>query len=89
MALLAEEKQAIFKRFGRFERDTGSTPSQVALLTYHIQKLTQHFKVHKRDKHGKRGLTNLVSRRRKLLSYLHRTQPQKYAELIKALGLRR
>ena len=69
--------------------DTGSTEVQVALLTQRINELSEHFKLHKKDHHSRRGLLKLVSQRRRLLNYLRRTGPNRYQELIKRLGLRR
>ncbi len=71
------------------EKDTGSTEVQVALLTERINGLSDHFKVHKKDHHSRRGLLHLVSQRRRLLTYLRRTEPTRYRTLIKRLGLRR
>ena len=71
------------------DSDTGSTEVQVALLTERINGLSEHFKVHKKDHHSRRGLLKLVSQRRRLLSYLRRTQPGRYQALIQRLGLRR
>jgi small subunit ribosomal protein S15 len=69
--------------------DTGSTEVQVALLTQRINELSEHFKLHTKDHHSRRGLLKLVSQRRRLLNYLRRTGPNRYQELIKRLGLRR
>jgi len=71
------------------ETDTGSTEVQVALLTERINGLSGHFKTHAKDHHSRRGLLKLVSQRRRLLSYLRRTGPDRYQALIKRLGLRR
>ncbi len=71
------------------DKDTGSAQVQIALLTERINQLSDHFKVHKKDHHSRRGLLNLVSQRRRLLNYLRRTGPDRYQELIKRLGLRR
>jgi len=71
------------------EGDTGSTEVQVALLTERINGLSEHFKVHKKDHHSRRGLLKLVSQRRRLLDYLRRTAPDRYQALIQRLGLRR
>ena len=71
------------------DRDTGSTEVQVALLTERINGLSEHFKVHKKDHHSRRGLLKLVSQRRRLLDYLRRTAPDRYQALIQRLGLRR
>ncbi len=69
--------------------DTGSSAVQVALLTERINGLSEHFKVHKKDHHSRRGLLHLVSLRRRLLDYLRRTDPDRYQALIERLGLRR
>ena len=71
------------------EKDTGSTEVQVALLTERINGLSEHFKVHKKDHHSRRGLLKLVSQRRRLLTYLRRNDPERYKALIGRLGLRR
>ncbi len=84
-----EIKEQTVESFRVHEKDTGSTEVQVALLTRRINELSEHFKVHKKDHHSRRGLLNLVSQRRRLLSYLRRAGPSRYQELIKRLGLRR
>ncbi len=71
------------------EKDTGSAEVQVALLTQRINELSEHFKVHAKDHHSRRGLLALVSQRRRLLDYLRRTGPERYQALIERLGLRR
>jgi small subunit ribosomal protein S15 len=71
------------------EKDTGSTEVQAALLTQRINDLSEHFKVHGKDHHSRRGLLALVSQRRRLLDYLRRTGPERYQALIERLGLRR
>ncbi|PIW58171.1 MAG: 30S ribosomal protein S15 [Piscirickettsiaceae bacterium CG12_big_fil_rev_8_21_14_0_65_44_934] len=71
------------------EGDTGSPEVQVALLTHRITYLTEHFKTHIHDNHSRTGLLRLVSRRRKLLDYLHKKNAQRYFDLIKRLGLRK
>jgi small subunit ribosomal protein S15 len=71
------------------DRDTGSPEVQVALLTERINGLSEHFKVHEKDHHSRRGLLKLVSQRRRLLDYLRRTDPNRYQALIQRLGLRR
>ncbi|MGI9590892.1 MAG: 30S ribosomal protein S15 [Myxococcota bacterium] len=73
----------------RHEKDTGSAEVQIALLTGRINELSEHFKTHAKDHHSRRGLLNLVSQRRRLLTYLRRTGPDRYQELIQRLGLRR
>ncbi|MEK7723588.1 MAG: 30S ribosomal protein S15 [Acidobacteriota bacterium] len=69
--------------------DTGSSQVQIALLTQRITELTEHFKVHKKDNHSRRGLLKLVSQRRKHLDYLKKTDIEQYHEMVKRLGLRR
>jgi small subunit ribosomal protein S15 len=76
------------RKYGLHDRDTGSTRVQVALLTERINSLTEHFRVHTKDFHGQRGLLKLVSKRRRLLEYLKRTDLEKYRQLIDELGLR-
>lgn len=89
MALNAEQKAEIVKAYQRAEGDTGSPEVQVALLTARINDLAPHFKENSKDHHSRRGLLRMVSRRRKLLDYLKRTEPQSYRELITRLGLRK
>ena len=87
---LSEKKiKEIIKKFGANETDTGSTEVQIALLSERINELTEHFKVHSKDHHGRRGLIKLVGQRRRLLKYLRRVKPESYTKLIKELGLRR
>ncbi|MBO7081545.1 MAG: 30S ribosomal protein S15 [Neisseriaceae bacterium] len=87
--LTVEQKAQIIKDFQRKEGDTGSSEVQVALLTFRINDLTEHFKAHPKDHHGRRGLLHLVSQRRRLLSYLRRTDAETYRKLITRLGLRK
>ncbi len=87
--LTVEQKAQIVKDFGKNEQDTGSTEVQVALLTYDINYLQEHFKVHAKDHHGRRGLLRKVNQRRSLLDYLKRKDVQRYQDLIKRLNLRR
>ena len=89
MALLKEHKQEIIKHFQKKELDTGSSEVQIALLTYRIKELTEHFKVHKKDNHGRLGLVKLVNKRRKLLDYLKKKNLQSYTKTIGDLGLRK
>ncbi len=88
MSLNSAQKQEIVKEFQRDEKDTGSTEVQVSLMTNRIKYLTEHFKEHKKDFHSRRGLQNLVSKRRKLLKYIKRTNQERYQDLIKKLGIR-
>lgn len=89
MTMNATKKAEIVAKFQRKTGDTGSSEVQVALLTARINELTEHFKVHTKDHHSRRGLLKLVSQRRRLLDYLKRTDFSKYAGLIKELGLRK
>lgn len=82
-------KQEIIKQHQRAEGDSGSPEVQVALLTARINGLTEHFKTHSKDFHSRRGLLMMVSRRRKLLDYLKRTNVESYRKLIDSLGLRK
>ena len=85
----AVDKEAIIKEFATSEGDVGSSQVQIALLTARIKYLTGHMKANKKDMHTKRGLVNLVERRRKLQKYMNRTDHVAYIALIKRLGLRR
>ena len=87
--LTSERKRAVVEAYRRHESDTGSPEAQVALFTKRIEALAEHLKLHKQDHHSRRGLLMLVSRRRRLLGYLRRRQPERYRELIGRLGLRR
>ena len=89
MSLTVEQKAEIVKEFGQGENDTGSPEVQIALLTKNLAELQDHFKSHKKDHHSRRGLLRMVSRRRKLLDYLKRTNAASYTALIAELGLRR
>ena len=80
---------SIIEKFGEHDSDCGSTSVQIALLTARIEELTDHFQQHPKDHHSRRGLLKLVGRRRRLLSYLRRTDLERYRSLIEALGLRR
>lgn len=86
---MAIDTQKIIEDFKRGPNDTGSPEVQVALLSARIAHLTEHFKTHKKDHHSRRGLLQMVNRRRKLLDYLHRKDGARYRELIEKLGLRR
>lgn len=89
MALTTEQKANIVKEYGQGEGDTGSPEVQVALLTENINLLQGHFREHSHDHHSRRGLIRMVNSRRKLLDYLKRENVERYATLIKRLGLRR
>ena len=89
MSVTAAKKQEIIKDNARGESDTGSPEVQVAILTERIVNLTEHFKTHAKDHHGRRGLLMLVNKRRKLLDYLKRKDEARYMALIAKLGLRK
>ena len=89
MSITAERKTELIKEYETKPGDTGSPEVQVAILTERITNLTEHFKTHRKDKHSRRGLLMLVSRRRSLLDYLRGVSEERYATLIKVLGIRR
>ncbi|GBE35593.1 30S ribosomal protein S15 [bacterium BMS3Bbin06] len=89
MALTKDKKSDIIASFKLHDNDTGSPEVQIAILTERINYLTDHFKVHKKDHHSRRGLLKLVSQRRKLLDYLKRCDVHRYEKLIERLGLRK
>jgi len=89
VVLTPEQKKSIIEDFQIHPNDTGSPEVQVALLTERIKYLTEHFKVHKKDHHSRRGLLKLVGQRRQLLNYLKRKNFDRYRVLIERLGLRR
>ncbi|MDX9731640.1 MAG: 30S ribosomal protein S15 [Bdellovibrionales bacterium] len=89
MAVLGYQKAEIVKKFQRAPMDTGSSEVQVALLTARIKDLTEHFKVHKKDHHGRYGLVALVNQRKKLLAYIRKNKPEVYTKLIADLELRK
>jgi len=84
-----EQKQQIIEQFKISEKDTGSVEVQIALLTARINHLTGHLKVHPKDFHSRRGLMKMVGRRRKMLRYLKRANPESYRNLIEKLNLRK
>ena len=89
MALNVEQKKIIIEDYKVHESDTGSPEVQVAILTKRINDLTEHFKVHTKDYHSRRGLMIMVGQRSRLLDYLKRKDKTRYATLIERLGLRR
>jgi len=89
MSITANKKKQLIEKFATKQTDTGSSEVQVALLTSRIVTLTEHFKVHKKDNHGRRGLLRMVAKRRKLLDYLKRKDEGRYKDLITQLELRR
>ena len=89
MALLAHEKVEIITAHRSHETDTGSSFVQIGLLTRRIEQLTEHFKVHGKDHHSRRGLFKLVSRRRRLFDYVCNNDVQHYRHIIATFGLRK
>ena len=89
MAFALEKKREIIGQFKTHEKDTGSPSVQIALLSERIRYLTEHFKMHKRDHHSRRGLLRLVGQRRRLLNYLKEHQVNQYRQIIEKLGLRK
>ncbi len=82
------QKSSTIAKHRAHDKDTGSTKVQIALLTERINYLTDHFKVHAKDHHSRRGLLKMVGQRRRLLDYLRRTDLDGYRQLIQELGLR-
>jgi small subunit ribosomal protein S15 len=89
VVLTAENKKEIINKFKLHNNDTGSPEVQIALLSNRIKYLTDHFKVHKKDHHSRRGLLKLVGQRRRLLNYLKKTDVERYRIIIKELGIRK
>lgn len=89
MSVSAEKKQEIIESNARAKGDTGSPEVQVAILTSRINTLTEHFKLHHKDNHSRRGLLMMVNKRRSLLDYLKRKDVERYNALIQKLGLRK
>jgi small subunit ribosomal protein S15 len=89
MTLLKDQKTALISDYRRSETDTGSPEVQVAVLSKRIEELTEHLKTHGKDHHSRRGLLQMVGRRRRLLDYLRREDVERYRTLIQRLGLRR
>jgi small subunit ribosomal protein S15 len=83
------QKQGLVEKYRRSTNDTGSAEVQVALLSKRISSLTEHFKTHVKDHHGRRGLIQLVNKRRSLLNYLKSRSLDRYRTLIESLGLRK
>lgn len=89
MALTKEKKKETIQKFKTSKNDAGSAPVQIAVLTERINGLTEHFSKNAKDNHSRRGLLTMVARRKTLLSYVQRTNPTKYAELLEKLNLRK
>ena len=88
MPISKKEKQGYIDKFGKDSNDTGSSEVQIAVLTHRIRELTRHVEVHKKDHHTRRGLVQLVAKRKKLLKYLGRTNEESYVKLLKDLSIR-
>jgi len=88
MTLTVENKKEIISSIGKDDKDTGSSQVQIALLTNRIRELTEHCKIHKKDNHSRYGLVKLVSKRKKHLKYLMRSNPGNYNRVIKELKIR-
>jgi small subunit ribosomal protein S15 len=89
MALASEAKGKVISQFRVHKTDTGSPEVQVAILSRRILELMDHFKMHAKDHHSRRGLLQMVARRRRLLDYLRSRSPERYKTLIQSLGIRR
>lgn len=89
VALTKDKKTDLISSYRTHDKDTGSPEVQVALLSERINYLTEHFKTHAKDHHSRRGLLKLVGQRRRLLDYLKSKDTERYAELIKRLGIRK
>jgi small subunit ribosomal protein S15 len=87
--LVTEKKQEIISKFKLHDSDTGSPEVQIAILTERITYLTEHFKVHKKDHHSRRGLLKIVGQRRRLLDYVKKKDDARYKTIIEKLGIRR
>jgi small subunit ribosomal protein S15 len=89
MGIAEQQKQGVIEQFRVHQTDTGSPEVQVALLSQRIEHLTEHFKVHVKDHHSRRGLLKLVGQRRRLLDYLRNCNFDRYQNLIQRLGIRK
>jgi len=89
MSITAERKQELIKQNAIKKNDTGSPEVQIAILTQRITTLTDHFKIHKKDNHSRRGLLKMVSRRRRLLDYVRAKDEARYKTIIERHGIRR
>jgi len=87
--LKAKQKSKVIEEHRTHETDTGSSAVQIAILTTEIAKLTGHLKEHPKDNHSRRGLLAMVSRRRRLMDYLSKSDPRRFSRVTKKLGLKR
>ncbi|GAB4219803.1 MAG: 30S ribosomal protein S15 [Candidatus Microgenomates bacterium] len=89
MIKLPDDKQKIIEMFAQGKDDTGSPEVQIALLSYKIQKLTEHLEENKKDDHSRRGLLKVIAKRRRILNYLQKLDEKRYKKLIKELDLKK
>lgn len=89
MSIDAEKKAELIDRFAQHEDDTGSPEVQIAIFDHRIRHLQEHLRTHKHDESSRRGLLTLVGKRRRLLAYLRRKDPERYRSILTDLGLRR
>jgi small subunit ribosomal protein S15 len=89
MSLAPEEKTELIEKFAHFEGDTGSPEVQIAIWDKRIRQLQEHLREHKHDESSRRGLLKLVGKRRRMLAYLRKKDPERYRSIIAQLGLRR
>lgn len=89
MTITKDRKQGLIQEHKTGDKDTGSPEVQIAILTERINGLTEHMRTHKKDYASRRGLLMLVSRRRRLLDYVKRIEPQRYLDIIRKLGIRK
>ncbi len=89
MSVTKERKEELVKEYGRSATDSGSPEVQISILTTRIAEMTGHLQVHKKDYSSQRGLLRMVSRRRRLLDYVKRTDPQLYLDLLRRLSIRK
>jgi len=87
MSLTKDQKEEVVEKFALHEGDTGSPEVQIALLTKQIEELSEHLKQHKKDNHSRRGLLNMVGKRRRLIQYLKNNEPERHKELAKKLKI--
>ena len=87
MSLTKDQKEEVVEKFALHEGDTGSPEVQIALLTKKIEELSEHLKQHKKDNHSRRGLLNMVGKRRRLIQYLKNNEPERHKELAKKLKI--
>ncbi len=87
MSLTKDQKEEVVEKFALHEGDTGSPEVQIALLTKQIEELSEHLKKHKKDNHSRRGLLNMVGKRRRLIQYLKNNEPERHKELAKKLKI--